>query len=325
VLAVLTPRPFQSEALLPTPVAALATDDIGDILGFLIEAFSAGKAVALATLVEIRGGAARSIGTQMAISSDGRYCGYVSGGCTEAAVAAEALLAINENCDRSVLFGQGAQSFDIILPCGGGLTIAVHPVRHIEPIAAVLAARTSRRATGLRYSPSRQTLTVDDTVAETGWDDEDFVIAYWPSTRLIVCGRTIEAKTTAKLAAVCGYDVIEIDPSHDPRIFAEYIDSYSAVALLCHDLDTEVGILDAALAASPFYLGALGSSRTHASRIDYLTKQGFSRADCDRIKAPIGLFPKARDANALALSVLADVAACLQDRRGNFKFGGYGR
>ncbi len=318
----LTTGQFQSETFLPTPVAALATDDIGEILGFLVEAFSAGKAVALATLVEIRGGAARSIGAQMAISSDGLYCGYVSGGCTEAAIAAEALLAIHENRDRTVMFGHGAPSFDIVLPCGGGLTIMIHPVRHVEPIAAVLAARASRHATELRYSPHSQTLAVDASKGETGWDGKDFVIAYRPSTRLIVCGRSIEAKTTARLAAVSGYDVVEIEPSHDPQRLAKHIDAYSAVALLCHDLDTEAGILDAALAARPFYLGALGSSRTHARRIDYLMKQGFSRADCDRIKAPIGLFPKARDASALALSVLADVAACAQGSRDGFEPGG---
>lgn len=90
----LTPGPTHSGTVFPTPIAALATDDIGDIFNFVVEAFSARKAVALATLVEIRGGAARSIGAQMAISIDGRYCGYVSGGCTEAAVAAEALLAL---------------------------------------------------------------------------------------------------------------------------------------------------------------------------------------------------------------------------------------
>ncbi|WP_053115638.1 XdhC family protein [Winslowiella iniecta] len=63
-------------------------------------------------------------------------------------------------------------------------------------------------------------------------------------------------------------------------------------------------------AARPFYIGALGSHRTHCQRVQKLSEPGWSRAETDRINAPIGIFPKARDAHSLALSVLADVAAC---------------
>ena len=68
-------------------------------------------------------------------------------------------------------------------------------------------------------------------------------------------------------------------------------------------------MLEAALTADPFYIGALGSYRTHQRRVDKLQELGWDERDIARIKAPIGSFPQARDANTLALSVVADVAA----------------
>lgn len=68
-------------------------------------------------------------------------------------------------------------------------------------------------------------------------------------------------------------------------------------------------MLEAALQTTCFYLGALGSRRTHRRRLDRLLRQGHSEIELARIKAPIGLFGPARDSVSLALSVLADVAA----------------
>jgi xanthine dehydrogenase accessory factor len=87
------------------------------------------------------------------------------------------------------------------------------------------------------------------------------------------------------------------------------IDTQTAVILLSHDLHREMPVLQAALRAQPFYIGALGSYRTHQKRTQKLSEIGFAPSDIARIKAPIGIFPKARDARSLALSVLADVAA----------------
>jgi xanthine dehydrogenase accessory factor len=90
------------------------------------------------------------------------------------------------------------------------------------------------------------------------------------------------------------------------------IDADTAIALLQHDLDLEMPVLHAALNANPFYVGALGSSRTHERRVRRLRDLGHSQAAIDCIKAPIGLFGRARDAQSLALSVTADIAACRQ-------------
>ncbi|WP_333631001.1 XdhC family protein, partial [Agrobacterium cavarae] len=94
-------------AALPVPVRVNNSDYPAEILRFALNALDGGGA-ALATLVEIRGGAARSLGAHLAVSSDGHYCGYLSGGCIEAAVAAEALKAMEEGRDRVVKYGEGS-------------------------------------------------------------------------------------------------------------------------------------------------------------------------------------------------------------------------
>jgi xanthine dehydrogenase accessory factor len=78
---------------------------------------------------------------------------------------------------------------------------------------------------------------------------------------------------------------------------------------LLHDIDLEIPVLGAALRASPFYLGALGSARIHGQRVHRLKELGYDEAAIARIKSPVGIFDKARDAQTLALSVLADLAA----------------
>ncbi|STE88162.1 xanthine dehydrogenase accessory factor [Escherichia coli] len=83
----------------------------------------------------------------------------------------------------------------------------------------------------------------------------------------------------------------------------------TAVILLCHDLNRELPVLQAAREAKPFYLGALGSHRTHTLRLQKLHELGWSREETAQIRAPVGIFPKARDAHTLALSVLAEIAS----------------
>lgn len=290
----------------PTPVRQLITDTNADILAFAVEAFAQGE-VAIATLVDIRGGAARALGSHVVVAADGRFCGYVSGGCVEAAVAAEALLALGEGRDRTVMFGDGSPFIDIVLPCGGGITVLIHILREITSITAVLDSLKKRRAVGLRYVATTQLLyPVEPSLV--GWVDGDFVTTYQPVTRLIISGDTVEALTTARLAEVLGYDVRMTGTATHGQLTRD-IDAFTAVILLHHDLDQEQNILNIAVGSAAFYIGALGSRRTHTLRIDRLKDKGLNECELSRIKAPIGIFGPTRDASSLALSVLADVAA----------------
>ena len=132
--------------------------------------------------------------------------------------------------------------------------------------------------------------------------------AYRPKPRIVLSGGTIEVETTARLANASGYEVYPHTTPGAQLVEPGAIDEDTAVAILHHDLDREVLTLKAALGAKPFYIGALGSRRTHERRVEKLQCLGYGQQDIARIKAPIGVFGKARDSISLALSVLADIA-----------------
>ncbi len=296
----------QFDLALPAPVRALATDDPEAILLFAADAADRGGA-AIATLVEIRGGAARALGAHVAVSSDGSFCGYVSGGCVEAAVATEALAAIAKGRDRIVRYGEGSPYFDIVLPCGGGITVAIHVLADAGALRATINYLRHRRSTSLRYLPDQQSLDLGPVVPKAGWSQDEFVTVYHPRSRLVISGNPLEAQAVEALARTSGYDVVRWEgPTTD---FDEMIDEWTAVVILHHDLDAEEEVLRSALRSRAFYIGALGSTRTHRRREERLQAFGWKRFEIERIKAPIGFFGPTRDASSLALSVLADVAA----------------
>jgi len=286
------------------PQQALQTDDSETILRFALEAMEADFAVVLITLVEIRGGAARALGAQMVVREDGRYCGYVSGGCVEAAAAYEALQVIASGKDRVVRYGEGSPYLDIVLPCGGGITLAFHRLRDAQPLRNVLDLLAKRQPAALCYLPKFQRLASADYAEISSWQDDAFITRYLPKTRVAVYGRSVEALATTSIAQAAGYEVLSGED-----VQAHSIDPFTAVILLYHDLDRELPVLLAALRSAPFYIGALGSLRTHATRVEKLLSLGFSEDEIARIKAPIGIFAQARDAHTLALSIVAYVAA----------------
>lgn len=292
------------EAVIPS--RAFVTDDPEQILGFAADGYDRLGASALVTLVSIKGGAARNIGAQMAVHGDGAFCGFVSGGCTEAAVAAEALAAIACGADRYLHLGEGSQFFDIVLPCGGAITLYIHVIRHSAAIRAALATISTRRAASLCIIPDRQEIAAVEGERATGWSGESFVRSYRPKTRLVVCGRGVEGDVTARLAAAAGFEVVVPET---PKAFdASAIDAHTAVVILYHDLEAELPILRAALDGNPCYIGALGSARTHAKRLEALHDLGYSDGVAHRIHAPIGMV-KAKDAQTLGLSILTEIAA----------------
>lgn len=290
------------------PRSAFSTDDPVEILRYASTSFREGISVALVTLVDIRGGAARSIGAQMTVRIDGLYCGFVSGGCTEAAVAAEAIEALRAGHDRFLLLGEGSPFFDIVLPCGGGIRLSIHIIKAIEPVDEVLSQMALRREAGLLYRPGAEAITCIGSV-QTGWQAEGFSRIYKPSTRLFISGNALEANALARVAMAVGYEVDLVGKAYDKHLWDVSPDRYSAVALLNHDLAAELPALEAALKSPAFYIGALGSRRTHDKRKQALRSLGYEDAQIARIKAPIGMFDKARDAASLAVSVIADITA----------------
>lgn len=282
---------------------AFATDQAIDVLRFAHDALSGGQACALITLVEIDGGSARSLGAHMAVTAAGAYCGTVSGGCVEGVAAREALTALAEGCDKVVRLGKGSAYFDLELPCGGGINLAIHIIREPQVIEAVLNAHSQRRCARLIYDPEKKILRFDEAPAATGWSNGVFCTNYHPSLRIVLFSQGLEGDMLEQAA-----QALKIETRRDlPKITLSEIDRYTAIIFLQHDVDKEIPVLQVALQSQAFYIGCLGSRRTHAVRSQILLKNGFSQQQIDRIAAPVGLFGPVRDACSLAVSVLGEI------------------
>jgi xanthine dehydrogenase accessory factor len=157
-----------------------------------------------------------------------------------------------------------------------------------------------------------------------------------PSVKAVVIGAVHISQALAPMARGLDLAVTIIDPRTafatperfpDVRVLAEWpdaalprlgLDRYTALLALTHDPKIDDPALAAALRAECFYIGALGSKKTHARRIERLTAAGFGEADIARIHAPIGLDIGAVSPAEIAVAVLGELIAALRrDRRRN--------
>ena len=161
-------------------------------------------------------------------------------------------------------------------------------------------------------------------------DVEYFIDIHNPPLKMIIIGAVHIAQAVTPIAAATGFDVIVIDPrgafATDARfpgvtLHADWpdevlgesdIDVRTAVLALTHDPKVDDPALAMALKADPFYIGALGSRRTHASRLERLEAQGFSEQDLGRINGPIGLDIGARGQAEIAVAIMAQVVQHLR-------------
>lgn len=304
---ILSSRPPPADA----PQLALDSDRPAQILRFLRDGMRGGTPGALVTLTQITGGAARPLGAHMAVLRDGHYSGMVSGGCVEAAVAREALAALHQGRDRICRFGQGSPFFDIVLPCGGGIALAIHVLRDLAPLDALLATLEARRPGALDYDPAEQRLLFSTKGRRTGWREARFQTCYLPEPVILLSGQGLEARQFHAIATAAGLRVVALEPG--TAIAGD--DSEQAFVLLQHDLHRELPALRRALASPAFFIGCLGSRRTHEERLRLLRAEGYDADQLARIQAPIGLFGPSREARTVAVSALAQVLSVLEARR----------
>ncbi|MEQ9261229.1 MAG: XdhC family protein [Roseovarius sp.] len=304
----------------------------------------AGKGAALATVVETWGSAPRRVGSQLAISGEGEIAGSVSGGCVEGAVVAEALDAIEEG--RPVMLEYGVSdgdAFAVGLACGGTIRILVEPVGAVMPealLAELVAARAAREpvayVTGMEVERrlEREGYTERFRMDRSGFEEDGatFVAIHNPPLRLIVVGAVHIAQALVPMARIAGFDPLVVDPresfasearfpgvplSHewpDEGVRALGLDSRTALVLLTHDPKLDDPALEAALGSEVFYIGALGSTRTHAKRVERLAAKGWPEAQIGRIHGPVGLDIGAAGPAEIAVSILAEMLRVL--RRG---------
>lgn len=157
-----------------------------------------------------------------------------------------------------------------------------------------------------------------------------FLNPFNPPLRMIIVGAVHIAQPLSQMASLSGYAVTIVDPRSafatadrfpNLEILTEWPDDAlkllapdhrTAVVTLTHDPKLDDPALDVALRTPCFYIGSLGSRKTHASRLERLSEAGFSAEECDRIHGPVGLSINAKSPSEIAISVLAQVTDVLR-------------
>ena len=156
-----------------------------------------------------------------------------------------------------------------------------------------------------------------------------FIEVFNPSLRMLIVGAVHIAQPLSRMASVAGYDVTVIDPrasfATDERfpgitLNGEWPDDgmrdldpdrRTAIVTLTHDPKLDDPGIEVALKSDAFYIGALGSRKTHAARVERLTATGFSETEIARIHAPVGLSIGSVSPAEIAISILAQVTDVL--------------
>lgn len=165
---------------------------------------------------------------------------------------------------------------------------------------------------------------------KSGVIDEKFVAIHNPPLRVIIVGAVHIAQSIIPIAQASNYDVTVIDPRGafasgarfpDVTLLAEWpqdvlpglaLDARTSFVALTHDPKIDDPALELALKSDVFYIGALGSKKTQASRRERLMAAGFSSEQLARIHGPIGLNIGAVGAPEIAISVMAEMTQCLR-------------
>lgn len=159
-----------------------------------------------------------------------------------------------------------------------------------------------------------------------------FLNAHLPPPRLVAIGAVHISQALAPMANLAGFDIEIIDPrtafatqARFPGVplFAEWpedvlksrpFDAYTGVAALTHDPKIDDFALKSALQTGCFYVGALGSRKTHAKRVERLTAMGVTTEEIGRIHSPIGMNIGAASPAEIAVAVLAEIIAAFRSR-----------
>ncbi len=291
----------------------------------------------LATVVQTWGSSPRPVGSLLACDREGHIVGSLSGGCVE-----DDLL---EKLTKGELAAEQAQFFQygitaeetekLGLPCGGHLYIVVEPVTpdaqsrdHFAHLSARLA---ERRCVQRTVDLKSRTFSYRDVDAHIplDWEADSEVLThtYGPRYQLFIIGAGMVSKYLADMAKNLDYDVTVCDPREhlindfdvpgvhlvtdmpDDAVQKHAADPSSAIVALTHDprID-DMGLMEA-LKTDAFYIGAMGSTRTSASRRERLAALDLTPAEIANLHAPIGLPIGSKTPPEIAIAILAEITA----------------
>ena len=258
-----------------------------ELINSAIDWINEGHKVALLSLISIEGNAPYPVGTQMLVCDDGQYKGQISGGCVETSLVQQAITVIRSGKNVVERYGLNSRFFDIKLPCGSGLDIEFDVQTSLDEYMGV--------ADKLR---NRQPVVISNTKT------------YFPTPRILLFGQGPIVQCLIELATMSGFDVLLFE--HQQKMdFTSYCDQYTGLVSLFHEHEYEIDILSTAVQLPLFYIGALGSRKTHEARLEQLAEGGVKANQSKRIHAPIGVDINSQTPHQIAISIIAQVISVM--------------
>ena len=299
------------------------------------------KACWLATVVATYGSSPRPEGSLLTCNADGHIVGSLSGGCVEDDLLEQLTQGkLAKEKAQFFRYGETAEEAEKLgLPCGGHLDIVVEPL-HTDRLLIQNFTHIAQRLSERRLVSRSINLTSGKTHIEDidqyralsfSRSENKLQQTYGPRYQLFIIGAAMVSQYVAEFAKALDYHVTVCDPRSDileafPVLDIEKIcdmpddaikshanDRMSAIVALTHDprID-DMGLLQA-LTTEAFYVGAMGSSRTSASRRERLQALDITDSQMERLHAPIGLKIGSKTPPEIAIAILAEITAKRKD------------
>ena len=304
------------------------------------------KEVAIANVIETWGSSPRPVGSIMAVNNDNDIIGSVSGGCIESFVFGKALEVIKYNNVKTLEFGvTNSQAWDVGLTCGGKIKVFLEKVSHkdidfikkindiyIKNKIMVIATRLNDGKRNMFDNASenklKQKLKINFNTVKSGIklfeDQEWFIKVFQNNTKIIIIGAVHIAEPLIKFANLLAYEVFLIDPRNafneknfnNIKIFKEWpdealkkivIDKNTAIVTLTHDPKLDDPALEYSLKTDAFYIGCLGSKKTHNSRMLRLKRKGINEKQLEKLNGPVGISIDAKTPSEIAVSIISQI------------------
>lgn len=292
-----------------------------------------GQSPWLCTIVKTLGSSPRPVGSLVVISRDGQQVGSVSGGCVEEDLV-ERLQAGEYDTDVPALVEYGVTAEEnerLGLPCGGTITLVIQRLgpRDRDWLDGALAALDARHCIARELILADGATTLHETGSFTALQltQDTLRQCFGPRRRMLLVGAGQLAQCLAQLAIAMDYEVVVTDSRENfiaqwegPDIELVYgmpddvirergLDQESVVITLTHDPRIDDMALMEALPGKAGYVGALGSVRTTAKRLERLRLLDIAESDIARLHAPVGLDIGSKTPMEIAVSIMAQLTS----------------